>query len=127
MSTDRLAKRIPKTLRLFKKKLRVVRSRQALEERSHRRRQSIVDFVAGSPECIAACGGKGVNFQHCVVGRDRLERNVCVPCCRCEATYVGELVCEAAAFLLLFAAYDGYLVAEFGAFFSEGMDVEVGC
>lgn len=67
-----------------------------------------------------------MDFQHCVVGWDGLERDVGVPCCGREATYVGELVCEAAAFLLLFAAYDGDLVAEFGAFFSERVDMETG-
>lgn len=67
-----------------------------------------------------------MDLEHGVVGRHRLKGNVAVPACRCKTTYVGELVGEATAFLLLFAADDGDLVAKFRAFFCEGVDVEAG-
>ena len=49
-----------------------------------------------------------------------------MPACARESADIRQLVGEASAFLLLFAAYDGDLVAEFGAFFGEGVDVEGG-
>lgn len=41
-----------------------------------------------------------------------------------ETTRVAELVCESATLLLLLAADDANLVAEFATFFGKRMDVE---
>ena len=43
-----------------------------------------------------------------------------------ETGHVGQLMRKATTLLLLFTAYDGDLVAKFGAFFGEGVDVEAG-
>lgn len=83
-----LANRIPQPLRLFQEKLRVVRRRQSLEKRLHRRRQPVVDFVARSPQRVAARRGQRVDLQHSVVGRHGLERDVRVPACGGEARHV---------------------------------------
>lgn len=106
-----LANRIPQPRRLLQEEARVVRRRQALQQRAHRRRQPVVDLVAGRPQRVAAGGGQRVDLEHGVVGRHGLERDVRVPAGRGEAAHVGELVREAAALLLLLRADDGDLVA----------------
>ena len=106
-----LPNRVSQSFRLLQEELRIVRSRQALQKHLHSRRQPVVNLVPGRPQSITSGRRQRVYLQHSVVGGDGLERDIRVPARGGEATHVGELVCEASAFLLLFAAYDGDLVA----------------
>ena len=58
-----------------------------------------------------------MNLEHGVIRGDTLEADIRVPADGGETGGVAELVGEAAAFFLLFAADDADLVAEFAAFF----------
>ena len=106
--------------------LRIVNSSQSLQVGGHRRRQAVVDLVPGRPQRIATGGRQSVDLQHGVVGRHGLERDICVPACARESADIRQLVGEASAFLLLLAADDRDLVAELGALFCQGMDVQAG-
>lgn len=121
-----LPNRVSQPFRLLQEELRIMRGGQALQEHLHSRRQPVVNLVPRRPQSITSGRRQCVDLQHSVVGGDGLERDIRVPARGGEAAHIGELVCQASAFLLLFAAYDGDLVAEFGAFFGEGMDVEGG-
>lgn len=65
-----------------------------------------------------------MDLQHGVVRWDALEADVRVPACRRESTHIAELVCKAAALLLLLATDDTDLVTQLAPFFCQGVDVE---
>lgn len=67
-----------------------------------------------------------MDLEHGVVGRHGLKGDIGVPSCGGEARDITELVGQTAAFLLLLGADDGDLVAQFAAFFCQGVDVEAG-
>lgn len=98
--------------------------RQALEHLLHWRGQPVISLVARSPEGIASGRWQRVDLEHCVVRGHRLESDVAVPTRRSEPARVRELMGQAAPLLLLLTADDGDLVAEFAAFFRQGVDVE---
>lgn len=117
-------KRIPQPPRLIMKKRRVMRRRQSPQKPRHLRRQPIIDLIPRRPERIASRLRERVDFKHGVVGGYALKADICMPPDGSETAGIAELVCETAAFLLFFAANDADLVAEFAAFFGEGVDVE---
>lgn len=125
VSAHAFAQRITEAGSLVLEKGGVVGGGEALEQSADRGRETVVDFVARGPEGVAAGGWQGVDLEHGIVARDGLKGDVGVPAGRGEARDVGELVGEAAAFFLLFGRDYAYLVAELGAFFCEGVDVEV--
>lgn len=125
IAPDALADGVAQPRRLLEEERGVVRRRQPLQQRAHGRREPVVDFVARGPQRVTACRGEGVDLEHRVVGRDRLERYVCVPARGGEARDVCQLVRQAAALLLLLGADDRDLVAELAAFLRQGVDVKV--
>ncbi len=73
---------------------------------------------------IAASRRQGVDLQHRIVWRHRLERDIGMPPNAREPARVVELVGKATPGLLLFAADDADLVAELAALLCKGVNVE---
>lgn len=117
---------IPEALRLAQEEGRVVGGGEALEKLLHGRREPVVDLVAAGPQSIAAGGWEGMDLEHGVIRRHRLEGDVCVPARRGEAADVGELVRETPALLLLLAADHADLIPELAALLRQRMDVQGG-
>ena len=65
-----------------------------------------------------------MDLQHRIIRRHGLERDVSVPASACKPAHIAELMCEAAAFLLLLAADDADLVTKLAAGFGQGVHVE---
>lgn len=117
-------KRIPQSPRLIVEKRRIMRRRQPLQKPRHLRRQPIINLIPRRPERIAPRLREHMDLEHGVVGGYALEADIRMPADGSETTGVAELVRKTAAFLLLLAADYADLVAEFAAFFGEGVDVE---
>lgn len=112
-----LPQRIPQPPRLLMKKARIMRRRQPLQKPPHLPRQPIIHLIPRRPQRITPSLRKRMDLEHRVVRGDTLEADIRVPAYGGETGGVAELVGEAATFLLLFAADDADLVAEFAAFF----------
>lgn len=67
-----------------------------------------------------------MDLQHGIIRGHRLECDICMPTSAGETARVAELMCHSTSLLLLHAADDADLVAEFAAFLCKRVHMETG-